>query len=206
MPPLGRFRLSASDCFPHQVRPLAKRLGITTDAHKVIMSLMRCLAADLAASLGVDVSRIKVQHKADPAAPPKEEAEGLGLFYLSEVGACDMCIFFRHQDGDETPVDEVRERCDERYDARYVERCDERYVERCDEHLLDDSSDDLPHPLVCRCSPLSSCSRSSRRGSLPVRFICHRRTTRSALPLMEVRSGAAISSSRSGVRTRRSPS
>ena len=94
------------------------------------MSLMRCLAADLAASLGVDVSRIKVQHKADPAAPPKEEAEGLGLFYLSEVGACDMCIFFRHQDGDETPVDEVRERCDERYDARYVERCDERYVER----------------------------------------------------------------------------
>ena len=63
---------------------MAKRLGVTTDAPKVIKSLMRCLAADLAASLGVNVSRIKVVHKPDPAAPPKDEAEGFGLF----AGCC----------------------------------------------------------------------------------------------------------------------
>jgi len=150
--------LSASDCFLHQVRPLAKRLGVTTDAPKVIKSLMRCLAADLAASLGVNVSRIKVVHKPDPAAPPKDEAEGFGLFYLSEVGACDMCIFFLHQDGDDTPVDEVRERCDERYNGR----CIERYDERLPDGLPDGSTDDLPHPLM-----ISLIGR--RAGALPSR-------------------------------------
>ena len=145
---------------------MAKRLGVTTDAHKVIMSLMRCLAADLAASLGVNVSRIKVQHKPDPAAPPKDEAEGFGLFYLSEVGACDMCIFFLHQDGDDTPVDEVRERCDERYDGRCIGRCDER--------LPDGSTDDLPHPLMIsligwRAGALPSRAAQDSRGAAAYR-------------------------------------
>ena len=92
----GRF--SSAPACKFTLRPFVKRKLINCDLKKLINSFKRHLAADVASGLGINLSRVHVEHTPEEKVASMKEAD-VGLSLMTREGACDFEITFTFEDG-----------------------------------------------------------------------------------------------------------
>ena len=87
--------LARFSCSPEctlTVRPVVKRLAVTTDTKRLMSSITRQLGGDLSAALGISPERLSVEWVPEETDDAIVDDGHMGLALLAESGACDFKV------------------------------------------------------------------------------------------------------------------